>query len=463
LKYTLMSKLTVSYIAVALLGIFLVSILANLFLDSQFQNYVIKTLEQRNQEIVAMVGQQYNGGRWATDVIANIGVNALSDGLIVKVKDLSGNTIWDATVHNNGLCAQMLAHMARNMQSRYPGWKGGYTQKTYTVEQNFQNVGTVQIGYWGPFFFNDNDLAFITTLNRILFGVGILSLVFSLILGAVMARRLTAPISRVIATAEMIAAGYYESRISERSNTREISQLTSTVNDLAETLQKQELLRKRLTADVAHELRTPLAILRSHLEAMIDGIWETDNERLRNCYEEVMRISRMVGELEKLARYESENLSLNKTHFDMADTANRIAKSLENDFRGKEVTIAFSGEETFVDADEDKIGQVICNLLTNALKYTPEGRRVDVSVTNTGLTAEVRVRDNGIGIAEEEQHFIFERFYRADKSRNRQTGGLGIGLAIAMAIIEAHRGAINVQSKLGEGTDFTVTIPLANA
>ncbi len=408
-----------------------------------------------------MIGQQYSGGTWATAVIENIGVSALADGLIVKVKDLPGNIIWDATTHNNGLCVQMLAHMARNMQSRNSGWKGVYTEKSYPIEQNFKEVGTVDVGYWGPFFFNDTDLAFIDTLNRILIGVSILSLLFSLLLGAAMSKRLTAPISRVIVAAGMIAKGYYGNRITERSNTIEINQLTTTVNDLAETLQKQESLRKRLTADMAHELRTPLATLRSHLEAMIDGVWETDSDRLRNCHEEVLRISRMVGELEKLARYEGENLNLKRTRFDVADATGRIIKNLENEFLTKGVSITFSGEEAFVSADHDKIGQVISNLLTNALKYTPQGGRVDVRVTNTGLEAEILVRDNGIGISEDDLPFIFERFYRVDRSRNRQTGGLGIGLAIAKAIIEAHRGTINVKSKIDEGTEFTVAIPLA--
>jgi signal transduction histidine kinase len=263
-------------------------------------------------------------------------------------------------------------------------------------------------------------------------------------------------------SAEMIAKGYYGSRITERSDTREISQLTTTVNELAETLEEQELLRKRLTADVAHELRTPLAILRSHLEAMIDGIWETNNDRLRNCHEEVMRISRMVNELEELARYESDSLNLNRTRFDAADITERIIRNFENDSKSKGITIAYLGEKALIYADQDKIGQVVINLLTNALKYAPTGGRIDVSVKSTGLEAEIRVRDNGIGISDNDLPFIFERFYRVDRSRHRQTGGLGIGLAIAKAIVEAHRGTINVKSKLNDGTEFTVAIPLAD-
>lgn len=192
---------------------------------------------------------------------------------------------------------------------------------------------------------------------------------------------------------------------------------------------------------------------------MIDGIWKPDHERLQDCHEEIMRISRMVGELERLARYESEKMILNKTQFDVTDSVKHIIQKFEGDWLGKEVSISFSGESASVYADQDKIGQVISNLLTNALKYTPKGGRVDVSVKNTEHGAEIRVRDDGIGISQEDLPFIFERFYRVDKSRNRQTGGLGIGLAIARAIVEAHQGTIKASSKLNEGTEFTVTIP----
>ena len=153
--------------------------------------------------------------------------------------------------------------------------------------------------------------------------------------------RISNPISKVIETARMIAKGYFGDRLSVKSNTTEISQLTTTINDLADTLEKQETLRKRLTADVAHELRTPLATLQSHMEAMIDGIWKPDSERLKSCHEEILRINRMVGDLEKLAKYESENLILNKTNFDISELASRIIKNFESDFINKDIRINF--------------------------------------------------------------------------------------------------------------------------
>lgn len=459
-KHTLRAKLSLSYMLVVLICVFLTSVLTNLLLEKYFKEYVIKNQERKNKEIVSLISQQYKpGGRWNTDVIRNIGINALEQGLVIKVVDSSGKVIWDAMVHHNGLCQQMIAHMARNMTSRYPNWKGGYVEDKYPVTYNLSEVGRVEIGYYGPYYFNDNDLAFINTLNRLFVGVGMISLFLSLFIAAFMAKRLSTPILRVIEAAHKISKGYYQDRITEKSSIKEISQLTETINDLAETLEKQEMLRKRLTADVAHELRTPLATLQSHMEAMIDGVWEPDIDRLKSCHEEIVRISRLVGDLEKLAKYESESLILNKTRFDVSELIRHIIKNFEMDFINKRLDIKFYGQKEIVFADKDKISQVIINLLSNALKYTPEGGRVEVKVECNGDMINIIVKDTGEGISPEDLPYIFERFYRADKSRNRLTGGAGIGLTIAKAIVEAHKGRIRANSRINEGTEFIVSLP----
>lgn len=460
MRSSLRTKLSLSYVFLALLCVFLISILTNVFLEKYFKEYILQNQERKNREVVSLIAQQYRANeKWDSDAVESIGVNALERGMILRVSDTSGRVIWDAMVHNNGLCQQMIAHMAHNMSSRYPNWKGGYVENNYPIMADANKVGTVDVGYYGPYYFNDNDLAFITTLNQLLVAVGIFSLLLALMIGAVMARRLSNPIVRVTNTAHMISKGYYGDRLQEESNTKEISQLTETINELAETLEKQETLRKRLTADVAHELRTPLATLQSHMEAMIDGIWKPDTERLKSCHEEILRINRMVGDLEKLAKYESENLLLNKTCFDISALIRHILQNFEMNFRNKGMTFRFFGEKTIIFADQDKISQVIINLLSNALKYTSQGGVVEVKAEGLADGVEIRVKDTGNGIPSEDLPHIFERFYRADPSRNRETGGAGIGLTIARAIVEAHQGKIQVESRLNEGTEFIVVLP----
>lgn len=460
MKYSLRSKLSVSYVLVALVCVSLLSIFTNIFLDKQFREYVKQNQETKNKEIIKLVSQQYKvKEKWESTAIESVGINALENGLIIKVKDLSGKMIWDATLHNSGMCNQMLAHYAQNMSSHYPNWHGGYVENKFPVYNNMKEVGSIDIGYYGPYYFNDNDLAFINTLNKLLIGVGIFSLMFALALGVFMAKRISTPISKAVSAAQMIAKGYFGDRVSEKSNTKEINHLTTTVNDLAETLEKQELLRKRMSQDVAHELRTPLATLQSHMEAMIDGIWKPDNERLKSCHEEILRINRMVGDLEKLSKYESENLILDKTNFEIVELTTRIINNFESDFIKKGLTIGLFGEKEKVFADKDKMSQVLINLISNAIKYTPEGGSVEVNIKGAEDITEISIKDTGKGIPEEDLHFIFERFYRADKSRNRLTGGSGIGLTIAKAIVDAHKGKIIVQSKLDVGTEFIVSLP----
>ncbi len=457
---SLRTKLASSYILLVLICVVLISLLANLFLEKQFRNYVIKNQERRNQQVAASISQQIDDrGEWRAQDIADLGINALEQGLILKVKDNSGRMIWDATAHNSGMCEQMISHMAENMLSRYPNWKGGYMETQYPVTRGFQKIGTVEIGYYGPFYFDDADLAFINTLNRILLGVMALALFAAFMVAAVMAKRLSAPIARVIETAQMIAKGSYTTKSREKSSIRELNQLTGAINDLAGTLEKQEQLRKQLTADVAHELRTPLATLQSHIEAILDGVWKAEPERLEVCHNEVMRLNRMVADLGKLAKYERENLVLDRTEFDLTALIHQLILNFESEFVRKGVTINLSGETALIFGDRDKISQIMINLIANGLKFTPAGGKVEVKVFKKPNEVTISVKDNGSGIDEVDLPFIFERFYRADKSRSRLTGGSGIGLTIVKTLVEAHQGRITVNSKTGSGTEFIILLP----
>jgi signal transduction histidine kinase len=461
MNYSLRTKLSLSYILLGLILVAGISILSNFLLEKQFRDYIIREQEQKNKEYVNLISRQYNtaNSSWGKGVVENIGLNALEQGVIVKVKDAAGKIVWDATTHNSGFCVQMINHMSKNMFSRYPDFKGGYVEKSYPITHNFSNVRSVEIGYYGPFYLTDNDLVFISTLNKMLISIAMFALILALFLGTIMAKHLSAPISRVINSTQQIAKGYFDDRINGKSNTREINQLTSAINDLADILQKQERLRKQLTSDVAHELRTPLATLQSHMEAMIDGIWDTDVERLKSCHDEILRIGRMVQEMEKLAKYDSENLILNKSKFQFFELVQHIVRNFETEFVNRGVEIYLNGNQVEINADRDKISQVVVNLISNALKYTNQDGKVDISVKDIGDEVEFGIKDTGVGISEQDLPYIFERFYRADKSRNRLSGGSGIGLAIVKAIVRAHKGRIKVISEVNKSSEFIVLLP----
>jgi len=462
MKFSLRIKLSAAFLLVSFLLFLFVSIFANFFLEKQFKEYTINNQNQEISDAVALVTDQYQnwGDKWNVAGIENIGVKLLGDGLIIRVKDKNNAVVWDARVHNNGMCMAILEHMAENMQSYNSNFQGGYVEQNHPVTVEGTQVGSMDIGYYGPYFYSDIDMQFLKTLNNLLWLAAALSLLLCIAFGAYMASRLTKPIARVINTTGKIANGDFNDRIDEKSSTKEIIELTDSVNSLAQTLGKQETLRKRLTADVAHELRTPLATLQSHMEALIDGIWEPDQKRLESCHEEILRLSKLVGELETLSRYEGENLALHKERLDLSALIKRIVVNFENEFKTKEVALVFHEKEHWIEADKDKISQVLINLISNALKYTSAGGKVEIKMQNTEDSVSVAVSDSGIGIADDDLSHIFERFYRTDQSRTRATGGFGIGLTIAKSILEAHNGKITVESELGKGSTFTVILPI---
>ncbi len=466
---SLRTRLTLSYMLVAILGVLLLSVLANGLLEGQFRRYVEGTLEKRNLQLADLISRQVHAdGSWNEAGVSAIGINALEQGVIVRVVDRSGRTVWDAMEHNSGLCQQMILHISENMSSRYPNWQGAYTENRFALHSDFQEVGSVLIGYYGPFFLNDEDLAFLNALNRLLLWVALAALAISAAVGLFMARSLSVPLARVVDATQRIAAGDLDVRLPEKTRVREIDRITASVNELSRSLRDQEALRRRLTADMAHELRTPLATLQSHLEALIDGVWAPDGARLTGLYEEILRINRLVSDLEDLARYESDALKLERQETDLVELAQGIVRNHEPQFRARGIELAFrSGADGAVTArvDPDRIRQALINLLSNALKFTPEGGAVEVGVKRGETGAEIRVRDSGIGIAAEDLPRVFERLYRADPARSRQFArsrvqeGAGIGLTITRAIVEAHGGSIRAASEPAKGAEFTVVLP----
>ena len=195
---------------------------------------------------------------------------------------------------------------------------------------------------------------------------------------------------------------------------------------------------------------------------MIEGVWEATPERLKSCYEEIGRISGLVRDLEKLAQVESDNLKLEKAPVDLLELADTAGGNFESQSAAKNIALEVTGEPSVVEADGDRLHQVIANLLSNAVKYTSENGHVSVTVRDTPENGVLTVEDDGIGIPRDELPLIFERFYRTDKSRDRKTGGAGIGLTIAKSIITAHNGKIEAASEAGRGSRFIVTLPKRN-
>jgi signal transduction histidine kinase len=230
---------------------------------------------------------------------------------------------------------------------------------------------------------------------------------------------------------------------------------------MARELREAQARQKQLTGDVAHELRTPLAAIQGTIEAFLDGVWDATPDRLRPLLEEVKRLSKLSEDLQVLSSFESGNITLNKTEFDMAELTRDAAEQFAGAAREKGIEIKTRVISWRVFADYYRAKQVIINLLSNAVKYTTAGT-VSVSMEKTtragGDALAIKIADTGCGISREDVPRIFERFYRAEKSRSRGTGGAGVGLTIARAICAACGWEIGVESEEGKGSVFTVTM-----
>lgn len=458
---SLKSQLTSTILAIVLITIIVISFLANIFINRKFTDYVARQQELKIQIIVSSLSEQYSASteQWDIQYLQAIGMFSLYEGYIIRVYDKGGNTLWDAMSHDMSLCNQIMDKISRRMELEYPRLDGEFVSTDYDLVKDGKAVGMVSISCFGPFFLNENDVNFLHSLNTILIIIALAASLASLLVCHIMAARISRPILKTVDATRQIAEGKYEIRLEEESRIREIKLLEGTINHLAGSLETLERMRKQLTADVAHELRTPISILQSYLEAMTEGIWEATSERLASCQEEVVRIGKLVGDLEQLTRIEADNLKLEKSEVDLRLLIEKTVNAFEAELKDKGLTVTISGASPHLMADNDRLKQVVANLLSNSIKYSDSGKLIYFEIFDAGKSCGFVIRDMGTGIDSEELPFIFERFYRADKSRNRNTGGSGIGLAIVKSIVHAHGGEVTVQSEKNAGSAFTVTLP----
>jgi signal transduction histidine kinase len=459
MKYKLSTQLSLSILLVAMIIVGMVSVFANFNINRQFEEYIAGQERRRSENIVADISDNYNAmtQTWSKDYLHTIGMFSLYDGYILKVNDSYGNVVWDSENHDQTLCGQIMFDIIARMENVKA--TGSFDTHLYDLTQGSQTIGSVAVAYYGPYFYSESDFRFINALNSVLVIIGALSFIVSIAAGLILARRIALPIAKTAELAKRISRGDYDIRFEGEPNTTELADLVSAINHLASALSEQEALRKQLTADVAHELRTPLTSIASYLEAMLDGIWETSPQRIQSCYEEVTRLSVLVNDLGRIADADGGTEKLNKAPVDLLAIVQSICSAWEAEVNKKELTLTVSGEPVTINANKDRISQVVINLLSNAVNYTSEHGCIDITVNEQDRSAVLTVQDNGIGIAENELPYIFERFYRTDKSRNRKSGGAGIGLAIVKSIVNAHGGTVTAESVNGAGTVVTVTLP----
>lgn len=306
------------------------------------------------------------------------------------------------------------------------------------------------------------DHSFLAAVNHFVLIGALMAGAIAGLVTLVLSQRIVRPIERLTAAARRMERGDLTGRVSVRSDD-EIGQLASAFNAMADGLARLEQLRRKMVGDVAHELRTPLTNIRGYLEAARDGLVTPDTALVDNLYEEVMLLNRLVDDLQELALVEAGQLPLECRPVDVGEVARLATEAIrpQAEARGLELSLDLPSNLPPVAADPHRIGQVLRNLLNNALEFTPDGGQVTLTARLDGTWVCLEVGDNGPGIAPEQLPFVFERFYRADPSRARATGGAGLGLAIVKQLVEAHGGRVWVKSTPGTGAWFGFTLPVA--
>jgi two-component system sensor histidine kinase BaeS len=447
---TLSLRLALAFLAVALAAVALLAGLVAAFTASD----VSQLAGQQRQDLaravaVAAAAARHSAGQtgdgWGGADLGPVLDLAAQAGADAEIRDQSGNVVAASAgfaAHRNAPAASHAIVV------------GG--QRVGTALVRFTSAGlsaadsTLQDGLW-----------------RAIAGAAGAAALLALFTGLAVARRITRPVGRLISATKAMAGGDRTARVGRVLAAGELGELAVAFDQMADTLGRQEQLRRDLVADVAHELRTPIAVLQAGHEALLDGVTEPTQAELGSLRDEVLRLATMVDDLQTLAAADAATLQLKLTPQDLAEVAGRAADSLAGRFQTAGIALDRALAPAPIRADPRWLHQVITNLLTNALKFTPPGGTVTIEsgtiesgqTGQTGQTAVLRVSDTGVGIPADELPRIFDRFWRGRQAAG--ISGSGIGLAVAAELARAHGGDLSASSDPGHGARLTLTLPLA--
>lgn len=460
------SRLAFAFALVAAFTAILGGMLSYVVWNIQFDRYVRSNLQSIAATIAsssAFAYAQYGGWNfYSFSMIPQVG--AQSD-VAVQILDSNNHVIYDE--------ASLRSHMQlmNSQQSTLPSSTAGANTisknsnpkgevVTHTITLDGKKIGTVRVwAYGSTALLTDRDLELRSASLAALAVAALLAIVVSSVAGTLYSRKVSRPISKITAAAQAIRKGNLSAR-AELEGEDEIALLGNTFDQMADSMQADRELERRLTSDVAHELRTPLMAIQVTVEGMQDGILPADAHHLGTIGHETRRLSRLTNAILELSRLENGSLPFTFAPIDLNSPVRAAldAQSSLIDLGSLKLETDLRDNLT-VSGDIDRLQQAVGNLLSNAARYTLEGGIISVRTYAEEDQAVVEVSDTGMGISEENLEKLFRRFWRADDARARQTGGVGVGLSIAKEIVDRHSGCIEVSSIEGEGTTFKIKIP----
>ncbi|CAG9366094.1 HAMP domain-containing histidine kinase [Clostridium perfringens] len=452
-------KVIVPSIVIIIIVTLLTVVISKFYFDKKFGDYIMIKNQNTVQNILMELSEQYSDNKWDYKGMEKISYNALDKGIIVALYDKEDKEIMNIEKNSKDKCNRIMNFIKSSMEGKYGSTTSQFEPVYYPLIKSGEKIGEVRIKFYGPIFYMQNELVFLDIVNKIILGIGVLLILASTVIGFIISRSITRPINKLMTKAKYISKGEYDKKIEINTDILEINDLINSINNLSQSIKEQENIRKRLTGDISHELKTPLTNIQSHLEAMIDGIWEPTEERLLSVKEEAERLSSLVSDMQKLNKYDESSIKLKKDNVNISDIICFVIFQFSNLAKSKNIKIEYEKKNINLYCDKDKITQALVNILSNAIRYSNEGSTIFIEEKLKDNKVIISIEDQGIGISEEDLKYVFERFYRADKSRTRATGGTGIGLTIVKSIVSSHGGEVKLESKLGEGSKFTIILP----
>ena len=451
--YTTRVTLAFAFIAVmtALVAIGVVSFVW----EQHFQTYTTENMQTMAETTADRIALNYErtGDLWNPDTTRPAEqTTEMTSGVGIRVIDSQGGVPFDSS-------AVVKDTRVNTSQSFEPSDSSQVAIANIVVDDRV--VGSVHLWVYGSdTLMRQPDQEFRNNSYQAMLIATVVAIVLASCIGFLFARNLVAPINRITRTARAIKEGDLSAR-TNLTGEDEIARLGATFDAMAASVEKDRQLERRLTTDVAHELRTPLMAIQATVEAMVDGVYEADEERLVTVNSEVQRLSRLVDALLKLSRLENRTTPMKEEIVDVGELIEGIVSTHEMFVSDSGLTMTYHAEpNVYVVGDPDMIRQATANLISNAVRYTPEGGHIDVTVKRGDIMASIAVKDTGIGLTREEAKMVFSRFWRADAGRTRESGGLGVGLAVVKEIVDRHGGWVQVEGEKGKGACFTIHIPL---
>jgi two-component system sensor histidine kinase BaeS len=438
------TKFIILFLTVSIIALSAAFLLRELLIKD-FKEYLEGEIEDRVYWVSAHIEGTYEHSGWREDLLIEDVVWAYLLGLDIRILDDKGNLVMDrvtAFERLSPITKKRILSMIKSTESNSDRYL------PYPLFLKGKEIGHLEVKFLMP----KKVGLFIERSNRFLL-IALLSIGgITILLSLIFSKRLTDPIKKLSSAAKEISYGNLNVTVNIQSGD-EISELAHAFNSMSKTLKKQDILRKKLITNTAHELRTPLAVMRAELEGMLDGLISINESQIRSLYEEVGRLKKILDAIEDLSHAQASSLTLNKQPIKLRTFLEEFFEKYKRLLKDKDVSLElFCNEDIIVCVDPERLSQIIINLLSNSIKATEKGKIwIKAGVDKTWIFIEIG--DTGKGIKEEELPFIFERFYKSFRD------GVGLGLSIVKELIDAHEGFIKVQSEYEKGSIFTIYLP----